>query len=1257
MASKKIGAVIALDGEREFTQGVKNAQTAISNLKAESNKLKEESKGQANTLETLQKKHNLLAQSVEAHKNKEAAIRAGLKNSGKAYDEYGKKLEILKAARNDEQKKLEALKKEYGDSSKEVQKQQKVVEQLNKSIEGSELNYQKACARIGNWEAKLKNAESATLKENKALQENEKYLEEAKKSTNGCASSIDEFGRRTKEAVKTTSGWGEKLGAGLATAVATKGMDIAVAGVKKLGQEAKEAAKYVVESGSSFEAAMSEVEAISGASGESLDALTEKAKELGSSTKFSATEAAEALKYMSLAGWSTADMLSGIDGIMSLAAASGMELAAASDMVTDYLSAFGMQASESAKMADMLAFAQAHSNTSAQQLGEAYGNCAANLHTAGQDIETVTAMLEAMANQGLKGSEAGTALNSIMSQITQKMKNGKIAIGDVLVQVQDANGDFRDLTDIVKDVDKAVGGMGTAQKSAALAGTFNRTALAGLNYVLAEGIDKVEGYEWALRDSEGAAKDMAATMQDNLKGAVTAMKSAEEGLGIVLYEKVSGPLTKGVEIATSLLNGLTDALTEEKSIVESCIDDIEASNERVSELIHNSQNVMADASGDVSQMEVYKNSLLELNSVTEKTAYQKYKIKSIVSELAVSIPELAAAFNEETGSINLTDKAIRDLFDSKEAYLFQQAALEAETAASNALFEAELNVAIATGAAQDAQEAYNDALKKNQEGADYLAGGYGDYYKELMECSSVLDDANKALKESKDLQEEARTEYDSMVEAVDEASKSASKYAGVIAGIPETSEGAADATEELADDAVNASVEISEAFLDMSESIANSVEGSISMLDKFNGGAEVSAEKIQENLQSQIDGIETWSENMQTLAESAGEGMTQEFYDYLAEMGPESANLVQTLVEALESKDGSFKGICDKWTEAMILKDDSDIIASYTSAGNGISEAVRDTVEDHEEEISATLEEQAENMADTLEEAGQKLGKIGREQGEAYCEGVSEGKDHARNAGKTVSEAASDEMKGKVPEFGSIGEDSGKEYAEGIESTSGNARNAAAEVAGAAIDGAGSKAGEMETVGYNMSLGMAQGIRNGESEVINAAIAVAVAAIKAAKKSLGVNSPSKVFRDQVGSSITEGMALGIKSGAYEVKDASVEIAKAALNASKKELEIHSPSGTFKKQVGKQIAKGMAFGIKDNKKLAGDAAEELSETVYRKASAWLAKYKKTHKVSLDEEKYYWQQVLKHVKKGTDAYEKAAEKINSVAFSKQIKKSSE
>ena len=318
-------------------------------------------------------------------------------------------------------------------------------------------------------------------------------------------------------------------------------------------------ASDAIDIGKDYTAMMSEVQALSGATGSDLALLQNTAREYGATTVFSATEAAEALKYMSLAGWDAQQSSSALGGVLNLAAASGMELGQASDMVTDYLSAFGMQAQDSAYFADMLAYAQANSNTSAAQLGEAYRNSAANLNAAGQDVETVTSMLEAMANQGYKGSEAGTALTAVMRDITNNMEDGAIKIGETSVAVSDAQGNFRDLTDILLDVEKATNGMGEADRAAALGATFTADSTKGLNLMLNEGVENIARYEEALRGSTGAAEDMADTMNDNLNGDMANMNSAFEEMQLQTFEAMEEPMREGVQYLT---NTIIPILTE-----------------------------------------------------------------------------------------------------------------------------------------------------------------------------------------------------------------------------------------------------------------------------------------------------------------------------------------------------------------------------------------------------------------------------------------------------------------------------------------------------------------------------------------------------------------------------------------------------------------------------------------------------------------------------------------------------------------------
>lgn len=355
-----------------------------------------------------------------------------------------------------------------------------------------------------------------------------------------------------KEFLSTLSGIGQKAGSVfkgmMASQIVTKGISMLTNGLMS-----------AINTGMEFEAAMSQVAAISGATDQELALLTETAKHYGETTKFSASQAAEALNYMALAGWNTNQSIDALGGVLNLAAASGMDLGAASDAVTDYLSAFGMEAGKAGYMADLMAYAQSKSNTTASMLADAYGNCASTMHAAGQDIETTTAMLMALANQGIKGSEAGTQMAAVMRDLTQKMQDGKIMIGNTAVQVTDADGNFRDLNDIIMDVGRATEGMGTAEQSAAIMTTFTARSVKAIQTLLNEGMDSVNAYEDALRNSTGTAAEQAGIMLDNLQGDVQIFKSALEGVQITASESTNGIARSMVQEATGILEAVNQA--------------------------------------------------------------------------------------------------------------------------------------------------------------------------------------------------------------------------------------------------------------------------------------------------------------------------------------------------------------------------------------------------------------------------------------------------------------------------------------------------------------------------------------------------------------------------------------------------------------------------------------------------------------------------------------------------------------------------
>ena len=411
----------------------------------------------------------------------------------------------------------------------------KQAELLNSQIQRQSQAVQTAKENVARYSEATGENSSQTLKWKTALAEAETELSRLQSELKELPNSVELFGQKMQTAGQKI----QKVGKGMETAGRglTKYVTAPIVGLGTLA----------VKTTSDFDTSMSNVRAISGATGTEFDALRDKAREMGATTKFSASESADALGYMALAGWGADQMIDGLDGVLNLAAASGMDLADASDLVTDYLSAFGLKAADASKMADELAYAQANSNTTTTQLGEAFGNTAAVMHSAGQSMETTTAFLEAFANQGLKGSEAGTALSAMVRDLSKHMKNGKVQIGDTSVQVQDANGNFRDMTDILADVETATEGMGSAEKDFALRMVFGDRSIKGVTMALNEGSGSVKKYREELYKADGTAKSMADIMQDNLAGQLKILGSQLQELAISFGDILVPHVRKAVE--------------------------------------------------------------------------------------------------------------------------------------------------------------------------------------------------------------------------------------------------------------------------------------------------------------------------------------------------------------------------------------------------------------------------------------------------------------------------------------------------------------------------------------------------------------------------------------------------------------------------------------------------------------------------------------------------------------------------------------
>lgn len=368
----------------------------------------------------------------------------------------------------------------------------------------------------------------------------------------------DQFNQDLDNSSEKASKFAGKLKNGLATAakIGAKAVAGVSAAVTVLGG-------YLTKVGGDFDAAMSEVQAISGATGDELNSLREKAKEMGAETKFSATESAEAFKYMAMAGWKTGDMLDGISGIMNLAAASGENLGEVSDIVTDALTAFGLQASESAHFADVLAAASSNSNTNVSMLGASFKYVAPVAGALGYSIEDVAAALGTMANSGIKAEQAGTSMRAILARLakpTKEVDDAFSALGISATEAMtNADGSVKPLAETLGILREKMSGLSEAEKASAATGIAGQEAMSGLLAIVNASDADFDKLTAAIANSDGTAQKMAETMQDNLPGAITKLKSAVEGFGITFFDTFSGKAQEAVETLTGYVSRLTEA--------------------------------------------------------------------------------------------------------------------------------------------------------------------------------------------------------------------------------------------------------------------------------------------------------------------------------------------------------------------------------------------------------------------------------------------------------------------------------------------------------------------------------------------------------------------------------------------------------------------------------------------------------------------------------------------------------------------------
>lgn len=503
------------------------AKTLIE-IRAETSQYQQAMRQAAAEMKNLTAQHSLAAAQAKLSGSAQDALRARVteltskidvqkgivQQNGQQYDNLKQKLELQKTAHDQLKTKVEAAKKAYEDSAKATGEDSEETQKLK-------AEYEKLSSQLSTSESQITKTETAITKQEAAVNQSKAALTEMEaelKNVNAelARAPFDEYAAKAEKVGGTLTSVGQKL-LPLSTGIAGLG----VAAVKTTAD---------------FDSEMSKVSAISGATGTDLDKLRGKAREMGAKTKFSASEAAQGMQYMAMAGWKTQDMMDGLEGIMNLAAASGEDLASTSDIVTDALTAFGLSAKDSSHFSDILAAASSNANTNVSMMGETFKYAAPVLGSLGYTAEDAALAIGLMANAGIKSSQAGTSLRGAITNLAKPTDTVAAAMDKYGISLTDSSGKMLSLRELMEQLRQKLGGLSEAEQAQAAAALFGKNAMSGMLAII-NGSDKdFEKLAGAIDNCDGSSEKMANTMNDNLQGQITILMSQLQELAISFGE-------------------------------------------------------------------------------------------------------------------------------------------------------------------------------------------------------------------------------------------------------------------------------------------------------------------------------------------------------------------------------------------------------------------------------------------------------------------------------------------------------------------------------------------------------------------------------------------------------------------------------------------------------------------------------------------------------------------------------------------------
>lgn len=724
-----------------------------------------------------------------------------------------------------------------------------------------------------------------------------------------------------------------------------------------------------------------------------------------------------------------------------------------------------------------------------------------------------------------KMSETGEFAQQRFQNATKILK---IAIGDelapVLMELQQSGADAMEwATEFVKEHPEVVAAV---------------TALAAALAVLAAALVGL----LVVQQVTTAFTKFSAALLANPVGAVavalTALTAAAVAFGAVMKDRTSESV-------------------KNRKAIEQCKDSYDELKDSMEEHAKERKENIKSAKTEAATYQNLADKLYELADKTNKTASDKAQMNTIVDQLNGAMPELGLSIDETTGALNREKSAVDAVIDSMKQQALANAYQEQANKAASDLAEAQIQLSEAEEVLNDLRSQavkkineHNAAVQDGTESVQEMASSYAAAGEPVDKYALQLNALNGQIKEQKEV---VAGLQGTTSEADERYNKIAEKAYEYKTAVEESNQGVADSATEMSD-------EVKQAYEDMKTSIQNNLKGVVNAYEDFSGGEEISAGDVVTHLKSAANGVDQWADNLITLAGRAGEGMTKEFFSYLVDLGPQSANLVKACTE-------------------MSKKELQDAVAAYSESGGEAAEA-------YSEKLAAIIT----NWDSTGQEIAQAAGEAGEKSGKEHTEKAKSGIESGQ---KEVTEAAKKggEEAGKVSQ---------KATADGIQQNSGQVSQAASSSIRKAEDAALGYYNGFYNVGANLMRGTVAGMTANSPAVEEAARAAVRNAVTGAKKEGNIKSPSRVMRDEVGEMLAAGMAVGIDEGSGDVEKSARDLAKVSVDATKDELGIHSPSKVFKNKIGKNIVSGVIKGIEAEVPKLKKTMKKMSEEAVKAA---------------------------------------------------------